>query len=187
MTLAQSPLKLAQTLSHISRRSLWETSALSVSVEKWCISEFFTFAWQPTDNWLPNSVFGRRLSEHWQDIQIGALKWFISFSAFLSMCWRFHVRLTWCKNVIFWHFDCYHSENNTHHWESKQCPFSKFTWKQCTLTSFSIPEQGINHPKQHLTSLLDRFLSNWLSVWLAGFLSVFSGKCEVLKQWSRSW
>lgn len=31
-------------------------------------------------------------------------------------------------------------------WEIKQCPFSQFLQQQSTLSSFSIPEQGINHP-----------------------------------------
>lgn len=114
-TLAQSPLTLAQALRVISdvdealRNFCFES--FSSSAEQWCISEFFTFAWQPTANRLPNSVSGRRLSEHWQEIQIRAAQWFISFSVCLPMCWKFHVSLIWGNKVTFWHFDYYHSEN----------------------------------------------------------------------------
>lgn len=75
------------TQSHIRCRSNWETSALSDSAEQWCISEFFTFAWQPTANRLPNSL---SLGGGWQEPQIGAAQWFISSSVCMSMRWKFH-------------------------------------------------------------------------------------------------
>lgn len=70
--LAQNPLKLAQTLRVISDVEVTlRNFCFEWLSEQWCISQFFTFAWQPTANRLPNSVSGRKLSENWQETQIG--------------------------------------------------------------------------------------------------------------------
>ncbi len=104
-TLAQSPLKLAQTLRVISdvevtlRLLLWVVERGNDAYQSFS----FLLGNQPPTG-CP-TLTGRRLSEHWHETQIGALQWFISFSVCLSICWKFHARLIWGNNVTFWHFD----------------------------------------------------------------------------------